>query len=99
MNESLNSVEYSTVISSFDENSGCWEIEVKEADRDKTGSTSHHRLYLFRNMPSGSRNVVLRFSEQQTSFFVQGENALVYLDVVVNFLKTLDKYIDHVRSV
>lgn len=34
-----------TIISSLDADSGCWQIELDEADRDKTTITSHFGLY------------------------------------------------------
>lgn len=41
----IDSLGDATVFSTLDANSGYWQVEIEESDRDKTAFTSHHGLY------------------------------------------------------
>lgn len=44
------------VFSTLDANSGYWQMEIGECDRDKFLFTSYHGRYRFIGMPFGLRN-------------------------------------------
>lgn len=45
-----------SVFSIIDVNSSYWQVEVEEANQDKTAFTSYHGLYRFVRIPVGLKN-------------------------------------------
>lgn len=49
------------IFTTLDANSGYWQIEITEKDKNKTSVTSHHGLYRFVIMPFGLKNALGTF--------------------------------------
>jgi Reverse transcriptase (RNA-dependent DNA polymerase) len=58
MDECLDSLEYATICSTLDCNSGYWKIPIEERDRDKTAFVTHCGVHRFKIMPFGLCNVL-----------------------------------------
>lgn len=56
MDECIKFLDNAAVFSTLSVNSGCWELEIHEADRDKIAITSNHKLYRFIRWQLGLRN-------------------------------------------
>ena len=56
LDECIDSLGDSTVFTTLDCNSGYWQVENAEEDRDKTTFASHSGLYSFLRMPFGLKN-------------------------------------------
>lgn len=55
MEECIDSVGEAKVFSTLDTNAGYWQIEIDDAEKEKT-FTSHHFLYQFTRIPFGLNN-------------------------------------------
>ena len=56
MDECIDSLGDATFFTSLDCNSGYWQVEVAEEDREKATLASHSGLYRFLRMPFGLKN-------------------------------------------
>lgn len=101
IDECIDSLGESTVFSTLDANSGYWKVEIDDRDKDKTAFTSHHGLYRFTRMPFGLKNAPATFQRAMDVIVapVRWQTALVYLDDIVIFFRTLEEHITHVRQV
>lgn len=82
-------------------NSGYWQVEIDEKEKDKIAFTSHYALYRFVRIPYGLRNEPSTFQHImdiiQSS--VEWKFSLVYLGDIVVFKKPPLRHRDHVRKV
>jgi len=99
--EILQALSGSQVLSSFDALAGFTQIDIAEADREKTAFRCHLGLWQFRRMPFGLRNGPSIFQH-----IMQGALApylwlftLVYIDDIVVFSKTWDDHLVHLDKV
>lgn len=74
---------------------------MDERSKDLTTFTSHFGLFRFLRMPFGLKNAPATFQRVMNIILssVHWQFALVYLDDVIVFSKTLDEHFDHVRTV
>ena len=73
MDECIDSLGDATVFTTLDCNSGYWQVEIAEEDRDKTTFASHCGLYRFLRMPFGLKNAPLPSSGPST-LYCRGSN-------------------------
>lgn len=101
MNECIDPLGGATGFSALDDNSGNWRKKIEDEDQDKTALTLHHDLYRFVRMPLGLKNALGTFQKAVDLILASDkcQFALVYLNDIVIFLKTLEKQIDHVKQV
>ena len=101
MDECIDSLGDATVFTTLDCNSGYWQVEVAEEDRDKTTSASHCGLYRFVRMTLGLKNASATFQRAADIILsrVKWETALVYLDDVIVYSESVTEHVDHVREV
>lgn len=101
MDECIDSLGDATVFTTLDCNSGYWQIEVAEEDRDKTTFVSHCGMYRFLRMPFGLKNAPATFQRAVDIILsrVKWRFALVYLDDVIIYSKTVEDHFRHVREV
>ena len=101
MDECIDSLGDATVFTTLDCNSGYWQVEVDEPDRDKTTFTSHMGLFRFIRMPFGLKNAPATFQRAVDIVLsrVKWQYALVYLDDVIVYSKTLREHFSHMRTI
>ena len=101
MDECLDSLGDAVVFSTLDCNSGYWQIPVAERDRDKTAFVSHFGLYRWLRMPFGLKNAPATFQRAADVILaaVKWQFALVYLDDVIVYSKSVEEHFDHLAYV
>ena len=87
--------------STLDLFSGYWQIEIEEADKHKTVVICEYGQYEFNRMPFGLTNAPGTFQRLMNKIMkpVLYESALVYLDDIIVFSKTLEDHIKHLETV
>ena len=87
--------------STLDLFSGYWQIEIEEKDKQKTAFTTDEGHFEFNRMPFGLTNAPATFQRLINNVLRQAlkKYALVYLDDVIIFSKTISEHIQHIRSV
>ncbi len=101
MNECIDWLGNAQVFWTLDANSGYWQIEVDEADRDYTAFVSHHGLYRYKRMPFGLRNAPSTFQRAIDIVLasVKWRYAIVYLDDIIVFSNTVEENLEHLTTV
>ena len=101
MDECIDSLGEATVFTTLDANSGYWQVEIAPEDRDKTTFTCHEGLYRVIRMPFGLKNAPATFQRAIDIILsrVKWQYALVYLDDVIIYSKTVEEHFRHVRTV
>jgi hypothetical protein len=99
--EILASLSGAQVLSSLDALAGFTQLEIDEADVEKTAFRTHRGLFQFRRMPFGLRNGPSIFQR-----IMQGILApylwifcLVYIDDIVIYSRSFEEHIDHLDKV
>mgnify|MGYP003465558827 FL=1 len=90
--DSLGDARYFTTL---DANCGYWQIDVNEADREKTAFTSHKGLFQFKRMPFGLMTAPATFQRAIDVVLssVRFQCALTYLDDIVIYSPTFDQHL------
>ena len=81
--------------------SGYWQVEMNEADKEKTAFITHKGLYEFNVMPFGLCNAPGTF-QRLMNFVLQdflGKFVAVYLDDIIIYSRTFEQHIDHIQLV
>ena len=81
--------------------SGYWQVEMNEADKEKTAFITHKGLYEFNVMPFGLCNAPETF-QRLMNFVLQdflGKFVAVYLDDIIIYSRTFEQHIDHIQLV
>lgn len=101
MDECIFSLGEAEVFSTLNANSSYWQAEVKETNRNKTAFTSYHGLHRFVQMLSGLKNIpgTFQWAMEVIMSLVKWQSALVYLDDIVVFSRSLRNQINHVKQV
>lgn len=101
MDECIDSLGEASVFTTLDANSGYWQVEIAPGDRDKTTFTCHEGLYRFIRMPFGLKNAPATFQRAIDIILskVKWQYALVYLDDVIIYSKSVEDHFAHVRTV
>lgn len=78
---------------------GLLAVEIDEWDRKKTVFTSHHDLFQIVRMLFALENAFVTFRRAMgvIPFSVKWQSALVYLDVIVVFSKTVKQHFNHLQ--
>ena len=87
--------------SCLDLNSGYWQVEVDDADREKTAFTSRRGLFEFKVMPFGLCNAPATF-ERLMEIILAGlswQICLIYLDDVIVHGKTFESMLSNLDTV
>ena len=87
--------------STFDLLSGYWQVEVDEADRQKTAFCTPEGLFQFKVMPFGLCNAPATFQRLMDLVLagLQWSDCLVYIDDVIVLGRTFDEHLRNLRSV
>ena len=96
--DALHGAQYFTTLDLF---SGYWQIEIKEEDKFKTAFVCEYGQYEFNRMPFGLTNAPSTFQRLMNKILkpVLYKSALVYLDDIIIFSKTVDEHIKHISTV
>jgi transposase InsO family protein len=101
MDECLDSLGDAEYFSTLDANTGFWQIEVAEEDRDKTTFSCHVGMYRFLRMPFGLVNAPATFQRAMDIILseVRWDSVLVYLDDVIIFSRSFEEHVKHLGIV
>ncbi|GFQ89354.1 retrovirus-related Pol polyprotein from transposon 297 [Trichonephila clavata] len=101
IDDTLDSLQGSKFFSSMDLSSGYWQIEVDEADLEKTAFITPEGLYEFNVMPFGLCNAPATFERMMDNLLrhIKWTMCLCYLDDIIVFSETFDDHLQRLRSV
>jgi len=101
IDDTLDSLKGAKYFSSIDLYSGYWQIEVDEADREKTAFITPEGLYEFKVMPFGLCNAPATFERTMDNLLrnFKWTMCLCYLDDIVVFSETFEDHIIRLRTV
>ena len=96
--DALHGAQYFSTLDLF---SGYWQIEIDEADKYKTAFVCEYGQYEFNRMPFGLTNAPGTFQRLMNKILkpVLYISALVYLDDIIVFSKSIDEHIEHLATV
>lgn len=99
--DSLAGLTRSAWYSTLDLASGYWQVQVAEADREKTAFTTPFGLFEWDRMPFGLCNAPATFQRlmQRCLGGQLMESALVYLDDVIVYSPDFDSHLQHLEQV
>ena len=97
----LDTLHGSQWFSTLDLLSGYWQVEVDEADRQKTAFCTPEGLFQFKVMPFGLCNAPATFQRLMDLVLagLQWSDCLVYIDDVIVLGRTFDEHLRNLRSV
>ena len=101
MDDCLDSLGDAAVFSTFDCNSGYWQIPVATEDRDKTTFITHMGTFRHVRMPFGLRDAPATF-QRALDIILSGlrwQKCLFYIDDVIVFSKDTNEHVAHVDEV
>ena len=101
IDDALSSFNGARFFSTLDCNSGYWQIEIDEKDREKSAFITQDGLYEFKAMPFGLKNAPSCFQRVMDVVLagLKWGDCLVYLDDVIVFGSSLDEMIVRLSSV
>ena len=101
IDETIDYLHGAKFFSTLDLFSGYWQIEIEESDKQKTAFTTDDGHFEFNRMPFGLTNAPATFQRLINNVLRPAlkKYALVYLDDVIIFSKTIEEHIQHIESV
>lgn len=101
MNECISSLGEAALCTALDCNRGYWQIEVAEANRNKTTFTFHSGILCFNWMPFGLKNARATLQRAVNIILsrVMWKTALVYPEDVNICSRTVTEYLAHVKEI
>ena len=101
VDDTLNTLAGSRWFTTLDLISGYWQVEVAEADREKTAFCTTEGLYEFTVMPFGLCNAPATFQRMMDLVLtgLQWSDCLVYLDDVIILGRTFDEHLKNLEAV
>ena len=98
---SLHSFFGSTWFSTLDLKSGYWQVEMEEADKEKTAFTTGEGLWQFVVMPFGLSNASATFERlmEQVLVGLPWSVCLVYLDDIIVHARSFEEELDRLRAI
>ena len=95
----VNRLDRAMVFSKFDMKSGFWQIQIRESDKYKTAFTTPFGHYEWNVMPFGLKNAPSEFQNIMNEIFKPfSTHAIVYIDDVLIFSKSLEQHKKHLRA-
>lgn len=101
IDETIDHLHGAKFFSTIDLFSGYWQIEIEEKDKHKTAFTTEDGHFEFNRMPFGLTNAPATFQKLINDALRPAlkKYALVYLDDVIIFSKTIKEHIKHISLV
>jgi hypothetical protein len=89
------------IFSTLDLFSGYWQVEIEEEDKFKTAFVCEYGQYENNRMPFGLTNAPATFQRLMNKVLrsVLFECALVYLDDIIVFSRTMSDHMQHLNTV
>jgi hypothetical protein len=97
----LDALSNSAYFSTLDLTSGFWQVAMNAQDQEKTAFTTRFGTYEFTVMPFGLCNAPATFQRlmDQVLYDVTWKFALVYMDDIIIYSKTLEDHQQHLRKI
>ncbi|GFT85674.1 retrovirus-related Pol polyprotein from transposon 297 [Trichonephila clavipes] len=101
IDDTLDCLKGAIFFSSMDLRSGYWQIEIDEADREKTAFITPEGLYEFKVMPFGLCNAPATFERMMDNLLrhFKWTMCLCYLDDIIVFSETFEDHLIRLRLV
>ena len=101
IDETIDYLHGAKFFSTLDLFSGYWQIEIEEADKQKKAFTTDEDHFEFNRMPFGLTNAPATFQRLINNVLRPAlkKYALVYLDDVIIFSKSIEEHIQHIEAV
>ncbi|GFX46466.1 retrovirus-related Pol polyprotein from transposon 297 [Trichonephila clavipes] len=101
IDDTLDCLKGAKFFSSMDLRSGYWQIEIDEADREKTAFITPEGLYEFKVMPFGLCNAPATFERMMDNLLrhFKWTMCLCYLDDIIVFSETFEDHLIRLRFV
>ncbi|GFX09898.1 retrovirus-related Pol polyprotein from transposon 297 [Trichonephila clavipes] len=101
IDDTLDCLKGAKFFSSMDLRSGYWQIEIDEADREKTAFITPEGLYEFKVMPFGLCNAPATFERMMDNLLrnFKWTMCLCYLDDIIVFSETFEDHLIRIRLV
>ncbi|GFU96042.1 retrovirus-related Pol polyprotein from transposon 297 [Trichonephila clavipes] len=101
IDDTLDCLKGAMFFSSMDLRSGYWQIEIDEADREKTAFITPKALYEFKVMPFGLCNAPATFERMMDNLLrhFKWTMCLCYLDDIIVFSETFEDHLIRLRLV
>ena len=101
INDILTSMHGAKVFSCIDLKSGYYQIEMEEADKEKTAFITHRSLFEFNRLPFGlaSAPPIFQHLIQNVIGSAQNVYAIAYLDYIIVYSKTYEEHLTHLRDI
>ncbi|GFT08021.1 hypothetical protein TNCV_2589441 [Trichonephila clavipes] len=101
IDDTLDCLKGAKFFSSMDLRSGYWQIEIDEADREKTAFITPEGLYEFKAMPFGLCNAPATFERMMDNLLrhFKWTMCLCYLDDIIVFSETFEDHLIRLRLV
>ncbi|GFY13598.1 transposon Tf2-6 polyprotein [Trichonephila clavipes] len=101
IDDTLDCLKGAMFFSSMDLRSGYWQIEIDEADREKTAFITPEGLYEFKVMPFGLCNAPATFERMMDNLLrhFKWTMCLCYLDDIIVFSETFEDHLIRLRLV
>ncbi|PAA58275.1 hypothetical protein BOX15_Mlig005277g1 [Macrostomum lignano] len=101
IDDTLDALEGNSYFSALDLESGYWQVEMNDRDKEKTAFVCHEGLFEFNVMPFGLRNAPATF-QRLMQLVLRGltwQACLVFIDDVIVMGQTIGQHNDRLRSV
>lgn len=101
IDDSLDTLGGSVWFSTLDLASGYWQVEMEEADKEKTAFVTHGGLYQFKVLPFGLCNAPSTFERLMEKVLsgLQWQTCLVYLDDIIIFGRSFEEHMARLGEV
>lgn len=101
IDDTLDCLKGANFFSSMDLSSGYWQVEVDEADREKTAFITPEGLYQFKVMPFGLCNAPATFERMMDNILrhLKWTTCLCYLDDIIVFSETFSEHLKRLNII
>ena len=101
IDDTIDALHGAKIFSTLDEFSGYWQVEIEEEDKRKTAFVCEYGQYEYNRMPFGLTNAPATFQRLMDKVLkdVLYKFALVYLDDIIVFSRTMDEHMAHLEIV
>ena len=101
IDDTLDALSGSRWFSTLDLTSGYWQVEMEEADKEKTAFSTYRGLFQFKVMPFGLANAPSTFQRLMELALsdLHWKTCLVYLDDIIIFSRTVEDHFSRLAEV